>query len=380
MTRRLFRFVVRATFALAAMAPAAASAQNRATVEVPADKARVTGQMTIDYASRSERSASGIDTYEIQELKVADLFIMRGTVQRQPGTRMTYSLRYDVFNPANPSQLARDVAILRGDLPIDAKGRYLPADGNLRIDVVKGQQSSSKFGGVLQGRRVLKWWDVAERLKTARAEADKIYARVVEGKTVTITVKNPDPLGFENVALAAGPFSFLVPTKVTGNLDYDYELGNWLTDGGGLNFAYTIGDRPYSDKVTGSIRYVEEEGSFTDPAGKKRDYTGYYDYNLRWNEQAVQNDQSFFSSSQSQDADAFFSSSDQSKPGLYGRVYYKDTEDYCKKQKTDKGEDECVGPTRSEVVYDLKAVGLTYQQLAYWMKVEPLALGPLTDE
>jgi hypothetical protein len=359
---------------------AAAQGQSRAVMEVPADKGRVTGQMTIDYASRSERSASGVDTYELQELKVADLFVMRGTVQRQPGSRMTYSVRYDVFNPQNPSQLARDVAILRGDLPIDAKGRYLPVDGNLRIDVVKGQQSSSKFAGVLQGRRVLKWWEIAERLRNVRQEAEKVYSRVVEGKTVSIAVKNPDPLGFENVTLAGGPFSFLVPTKVSGNLDYDYELGNWLTDGNGLSFAYTVGDRPYIDKVTGSIRFVEEEGGFTDPSGKKREYTGYYDYNLRWNEQTAQTDQSFFSSGGSQDPDAFFSSSDQSKPGLYGRVYYNDSEDYCRKQKNEKGEQECVGPTRSEVVYDLKAVGLTYQQLSSWFKVEPLALGPLTDE
>jgi len=370
-----------AAVALLVGSAAPASAQNRAAMEVPADKARVTGQMTIDYSSRSERSSSGIDTYDLQEMKVADLFIMRGTVQRQPGSRMTYSLRYDVLNPSNPSQVARDVAILRGDLPIDSKGRYLPSDGDLRIDVVKGQQSSSKFGGVLQGRKVLKWWDVASRLRNARAEAEKVYSRVVEGKTVSIKVKNPDPLGFESVQLAGGPFSFLVPAKVTGNLDYDYELGNWLTDAGGLNIAYTIGDRTYTDKVTGSIRYVEEEGNFTDPAGKKREYTGYYDYNLRWNEQSVQNDQSFFSGgTQTQDPDAFFSSSDQTKPGIYGKVYYKDSEDHCKKQKNEKGDEECVGPTRSEVVYDLKAVGLTYQQLASWMKIEPLALGPLTDE
>ena len=370
-----------AALAISVMAATGAEAQqNRASMEVPADKARVTGQMTIDYASRSERSSSGIDTYDLQEMKVADLFVMRGSVQRQPGERMTYSLRYDVVNPQNPSQIARDVAILRGDLPIDSRGRYLPGDGNLRIDVVKGQQSSSKFGGVLQGRRVLKWWDVASRLRDAKSEATKIYSRVVEGKTVSIAVKNPDPLGFESLTLAGGPFSFLVPAKVSGNLDYDYELGNWLTDANGLNISYTIGDRPYSDKVSGSIRFVEEEGSFTDPAGKKREYTGYYDYNLRWNEQSVANDQSFFSDKQSQDPDAFFSSSDQTKPGLYGRVYYKDTEDYCKKQKGEKGEEECVGPTRSEVVYDLKPVGLTYQQLATWMKIEPLALGPLTDE
>lgn len=363
------------------MAAPSAFAQSRATTVVPAEKGRVTGEMTIDYASRSERSSSGVDTYELKKLTVADLFIMRGQVQRQPGERMTYSIKFDVFNPANPGQVATDVAILRGDLPIDKRGRYLPADGNLRIDVVKGQQTSSRYGGVLQGRRVTKWWDVAERLRAAKTDAEKIYSRVVEGKTVSITVKNPDPLGFESLALAAGPFSYLTAVKVNGNLDYDYELGNWLTDANGLNFYYTIADRPYTDRVTGSIRYVEEEGRFADPTGQMREYTGYYDYNLRWNEQATSQDASFFPSAGGQsDPDAFFASNDQTKPGVYGRVYYKDSEDYCKKVKNDKGEDECVGPTRSEVVYDLKAVGLNYQQLAAWFKMEPLALGPLTDE
>ena len=381
MTRYHVRNLSAALTAASLLAAPSAFAQTRAVTVVPADKGRVTGEMTIDYASRSERSTSGVDTYELKNLTVADLFILRGTVQRQPGERMTYSLKFDVFNPANPGQVAKDVAILRGDLPIDKRGRYLPADGNLRIDVVKGQQTTSKYGGVLQGRRVLKWWDVAERLRTAKADAEKIYSRVVEGKTVSITVKNPDPLGFESLALAAGPFSYLTAVKVNGNLDYDYELGNWLTDANGLNFYYTIADRPYTDRVTGSIRYVEEEGRFTDPTGQMREYTGYYDYNLRWNEQATAQDAAFFPSSGGQsDPDAFFASNHHTKPGIYGRVYYKDSEDYCKKQKNDKGEDECVGPTKSEVVYDLKAVGLNYQQLSSWFKMEPLALGPLTDE
>jgi hypothetical protein len=126
---------------------------------------------------------------------------------------------------------------------------------------------------------------------------------------------------------------------------------------------------------------VEEEGNFTDKAGKKKPYTGYYEYNLRWNEQAVQNDQSFFDSSAAQaQADAFFSNADQSKPGLYGRVYYKDSEDGCKRATGQDGKISCVGPTRSEITYDLKAEKLTYAQLSNWVKLELLILGPLTDE
>jgi len=348
--------------------------------EIPADKGKVTGSIVIDYNSRSERSASGVDVYDIGEIAVADLFLMKGTVQRTPGSKLAYSVRYDVINPANPSQIARDVALLRGEMQLANRGRYLPESGQLRLDVVKGNQTTSKVTGSIQGREVTRWWVVGELVRRAKTEATKVYSRYVDGKVVSIQVKNPDPLRFERLTLPAGPFSFLPETRVSGNLDYDYELGNWLTDHNGVTFAYTVGDKSYTDRVTGSIRYVEEDGSTTDAKGKKREYTGYYEYNLRWNEQQASGDQFFDEANASAQSDAFFSSSDQSKPGLYGRVYYSDTDDACKRVKKEDGQMECVGPTRSEVSYDLTAVKLNYQQLASWMKLELLVIGPFTDE
>ncbi|ABS69676.1 hypothetical protein [Xanthobacter versatilis] len=359
----------------------AAAQQSQALKEIPADKAKLTGAMTVDYNSRSARSTSGIDLYEISDLSVADLMILKGTVQRTPGKSLVYSVKFDVLNPSNPSQIAREVAILRGDLQIDNSGRYIPDAGRLRIDVVKGNQSTSAFGGSIQGRNVVRWWEVGEQIRKAQKEATKIYSRVVDGKTVSIQVKNPDPLRFERTQLAAGPFSFLPETRVSGNLDYDYELGNWLTDANGVSFSYAVADRSFTDRVSGSIRFVEENGTFSDKAGKKKPYTGYYEYNLRWNEQPANTDQSFFDAGAAQaQSDAFFSAADQSKPGLYGRVYYNDSEDACRRVKGEDGKDKCVGPTRSEVTWDLKAEKLTYAQLANWVKLEQLILGPLTDE
>ncbi|MFG1365151.1 hypothetical protein [Xanthobacter versatilis] len=359
----------------------AAAQQSQALKEIPAEKAKLTGAMTVDYNSRSARSTSGIDLYEISDLSVADLMILKGTVQRTPGKSLVYSVKFDVLNPSNPSQIAREVAILRGDLQIDNSGRYIPDAGRLRIDVVKGNQSTSAFGGSIQGRNVVRWWEVGEQIRKAQKEATKIYSRVVDGKTVSIQVKNPDPLRFERTQLAAGPFSFLPETRVSGNLDYDYELGNWLTDANGVSFSYAVADRSFTDRVSGSIRFVEENGTFSDKAGKKKPYTGYYEYNLRWNEQPANTDQSFFDAGAAQaQSDAFFSAADQSKPGLYGRVYYNDSEDACRRVKGEDGKDKCVGPTRSEVTWDLKAEKLTYAQLANWVKLEQLILGPLTDE
>lgn len=359
----------------------AAAQQSQALKEIPADKAKLTGAMTVDYNSRSARSTSGTDLYEISDLAVADLMILKGSVQRTPGKSLVYSVKFDVVNPSNPSQIAREVAILRGDLQIDNNGRYIPDAGRLRIDVVKGNQTTSAFGGSIQGRNVSRWWEVGEQFRKAQKEATKIYSRVVDGKTVSIQVKNPDPLRFERTQLAAGPFSFLPETRVSGNLDYDYELGNWLTDANGVSFSYAVADRSFTDRVSGSIRFVEENGTFSDKAGKKKPYTGYYEYNLRWNEQPANTDQSFFDAGAAQaQSDAFFSSADQSKPGLYGRVYYNDSEDACRRVKGEDGKDKCVGPTRSEVTWDLKAEKLTYAQFANWVKLEQLILGPLTDE
>ncbi|MBT9291163.1 hypothetical protein KL771_16985 [Hyphomicrobiaceae bacterium 22] len=361
--------------------PAFAQTQNRALMEIPADKARISGSIVIDYNSRSERSQSKEDVYEIGELAIADLMILRGTISRVPETNMNYSVKFDVVNPNNPGQVAREVAILRGDVPIDSNGRYNPEAGNLRIDIVKGNQATYKYSGAIQGRAVVRWWDVAKKLKSAAKEATKAYSRYVDGKVITIQVKNPDPLRFDRLGLASGPFSFLAETKVSGVLDYDYELGNWLTDQNGVTFTYAVGDKVIADKITGSIRFVSEPGEMTDAKGKKHKYTSYYDYSLRLNEQPVNKDSGFFGGDTTQaDTDAFFSNADTTKPGIYGRVYYSDSDTGCKRVADDKGTFKCVGPTRSEVTYDLKGVGVNYQQLANWVKLEQLVIGPFTDE
>lgn len=378
------RIAVLAPLAVSLLLASSAMAQtplNNALKEIPADKAKVTGSLVVDYNSRSERSQNNLDVYEITNLAIADLLVLNGTIQRVPEKKLSYSVKMDVANPANPSQVAKDAAILRGDLDIDSSGVYSPDAGQLRIDVVKGSQSTNKFTGSIQGRAVARWWNISAKLKTAAKEATKVYSRYVDGKVVNITVKNPDPLRFEQLGLAGGPFSFLVPTKVSGTLDFDYELGNWLTDQSGVTFTYTIGDKVYSDKVTGSIRFAQEAGTFTDAKGKKLQHTAYYDYSLRFNEAPLNKDQGFFGGDATQaDTDAFFSAADTSKPGIYGRVYYNDSETSCKKATDEAGKTKCVGPTRSEITYDLKAVGLTYQQLTNWMKLEQLVVGPFTDE
>ncbi|MEZ5923012.1 MAG: hypothetical protein R3D57_01360 [Hyphomicrobiaceae bacterium] len=369
--------------ALLAMSAAAlpASAQTSPGLQpVTEGQNRIIGQIVADFGSRRASGATGVDVYTINGLKVADLMVLSGTIQRTPEKSLSYSVKFDVNNPKNRTQIAKDVAILRGESIIDDSGRYLPANGKLRIDIVKGQKSSSGFAGVLKGREVTRWWELKEQLAKAQKQVTKAYSRVVDGKTITIQVKNPDPLGFDGLVLAQGPFSYLPETTVRGSLDYDYELGNWLTDNNGLELTYKIGDAAQIDKVTGSIRFAEEEGT-AQVDGKSVPFTGYYDYSLRFNEDKVKADEAFFDGENSEaEVDAFFSTEDQTKPGIYGRVYFQDVEDNCRTVKDEEGKEACVGPTLSVITYDLKAVGLNYAQLANWMKIEQLVIGPFTDE
>ena len=379
-TEGLRALVLGAAFAVCAGAAHAQTATSRGAEVIPADKGTITGQIAADFGSRKLSGATGVDIYTITNLKGADLMVLNGAINRVPEKSLNYSVKFDLFNPKNPSQVAKEAAILRGETIIDQTGRYDPAAGKLRIDIVKGTQSSSAFRGGLQGREVTRWWEVSEQLKKAQKKAAKEYSRVVEGKTITIQVQNADPLRFDGLVLAAGPFSYLPETTVRGNLDYDYELGNWLLDNNGLTLTYQLGDRTISDRITGSIRYAEEEGQAT-VDGKKIAYTGYYEYNLRFNEEAQKaNDNAFFEGDASAEMDAFFSTADQSKPGIYGKVYFEDGEDNCKMAKDDQGKSACVGPTSSIITYDLKTAGITYAQLAAWMKIEQMIIGPLTDE
>ncbi|NWH07219.1 MAG: hypothetical protein HXY22_00955 [Alphaproteobacteria bacterium] len=385
MTMHLFNRPLRATVASIMMGGAAIASQpalaaSRGAETVAGGEARITGTLDVEFGSRLASGATGVDVYTYKGLTIGDLMVLNGTVHRTPEEKMSYSIKFDVFNPASPGQVAREVAIQRGDAIIDENGAYKPAEGKLRLDVVKGAQTSSGYSGVLKGREVTRWWEISEQLTTAQQQATKLYARYVDGKTIVIQVSNPDPLGFQNLVLAAGPFSYLPETTVSGNLDYDYELGNWLTDNDGIKLTYTLDGQPVTDKITGSIHFVEEEGTAT-VGSTMVSYTGYYDYSLRFNETAVVPDQAFFDGNNEQsELDAFFSSGDTSKPGIYGRVYFKDAEDNCKMVKGQDGTEACVGPTRSVITYDLKATGLSYAQLAAWFKIETLVVGPFTDE
>src|SRR5262249_40859857 len=135
----------------------------------------------------------------------------------------------------------------------------------IAIDTIgKASGFTDKFNGKLMGK--------AEKKESLGSYT---YKRLIGDKTVEITVKKTDPMRFENVELAKGPAEVYPHTWVNGRLDYDYETGNWFTDG--IRFKYTLNGKEYEDVVTGSIKWVEDPSRSTN--GK-----GYYDFNLRFNE------------------------------------------------------------------------------------------------
>ena len=81
------------------------------------------------------------------------------------------------------------------------------------------------FGGKLVGK--------AEKKEGL---ASYTFKRIVGSRTVQVVVKRSDPMRFDNIMLAMGPAETYPRTVVSGRLDYDYETGNYYTDG--ITFRY----------------------------------------------------------------------------------------------------------------------------------------------
>jgi hypothetical protein len=331
----------------------------------------VNGKMSITFNSRTVLGTDGkpgvgaFDLYDFQ-FNVAQTTEYTGKITRQPlitgdligrviqPSQIGYAIDLAVLNPSNLSQ-KKVIGKWVGTVPISVAGEYQfdgSPDSPLRIavDAVgKAAAFTDKFAGKLVGKGK----------KTTGAMS---YVRQFRGKEVKVEVKNSDPMRFDNVILAAGPSLNYPRTTVNGNLDYDYETGNWYTNG--IRFKYTLDGKDMEDLVTGSIKWVEDPNR--DSNGK-----GQYEFNLRFNEAK--------STPQGTEADAFanmtdeeaFFSVDTSVPALTGTIRYEDSF-------TGSGEDRV--PASSKVTYSLDANRITKQQAVSFFKLWMLAVGPTNDE
>lgn len=358
------------------LAPAAL-AQGGGPEQITEEKV-IAGTMDIEFGTRTNLDTTGDlkpnspalgakDVYKFT-LSVAKTTEFSGKIERQPNlytktlarrkqdAQLWYTIDMAVLNPKDLKQ-KRVVGKWVGTVPIDTTtGAYDLGGGKAKesplrmaIDAVgKAQSFVDNFAGRLLGK--------AEKKDNL---AEYTFKRVIGDKTVSVVVKKSDPMRFENVILAKGPSENYARTTVNGRLDYDYETGNWFTDG--IRFTYNLDGKDYEDVVTGSIKWVED-------ADRKANGKGYYEFNLRFNEEKNKktgNEAAAFE--KMSDEDAFFAV-DNTVPCLTGRVTYVDT--------MASGD----LPSSSKVTYALDANKLTKQQIMAFFKLWMLAVGPTNDE
>ncbi|MBL9119636.1 MAG: hypothetical protein JNL80_06970 [Phycisphaerae bacterium] len=373
------------TIAAAASEPTAAkppvpAAPAAAPAELLTESDVIAGSMDITFHTRTKKDTTGDlkpdspalgakDVYKF-DLTVAKTTQFTGEVTRQPNlytstlsrlkqpSQLGFSIDLTVMNPRDIKQ-KRVVGKWVGTVPIDtASGAYNlgtgDADGEsrLRIDV-NAIGRAPAFKDLFQGRLVGK----AEKKEGLAAYT---YRRIVGSKTVEMKIAKVDPMRFEGIELGKGPAESYPRTVVNGRLDYDYETGNWFTDG--IRFRYNHEGKEHEDVVTGSIKWVEDPNRDTN--GK-----GYYEFNLRFNEEKNKSTTTEAAAFEKMsDEDAFFYVDD-TVPALTGRINYVDT--------MISGSDT---PSSSKVTFNLNANKLSKQQIMNFFKLWMLCVGPTNDE
>ncbi len=358
------------------MAGPAAFAQTTGTATVTEDGV-IAGTMDIVFKTRTDVNAEGVanegakDEYTFN-LDVAQTTNYNGKITRQPVLKSKYlqqvtqeaGLGFDVkLVVRNPNDLKqkREVGKWVGFAPINPEtGVYNLAGGSsvqrpLRI-AVDAIGSASAFQDSFGGKMVGKSSDKGTL-------SDQIFKRIIGGREVKIEVKKSDPMKFQSVVLAKGPATSYPRTTVNGQLVYDYETGNWYTDG--IKFNYNLNGQEVNDVMTGSIKWEE------DPE-RKANGKGSYVFNLRFNEdkhKAPQTEAAAFD--QMSEEDAFFAV-DTSLPTLTGTIEYVDTF-------IAGGGDEPT-PSSSKVTYKLNASKLTKVQITNFFKLWLIGVGPTNDE
>src|SRR5437867_8708458 len=250
-------------------APAALAADD-AQQQLLSEEDVIAGMMDIQFNTRTNQDSSGdlLDNSPAQgvqdkysfNLSVAKTTEFAGDITRQPnlysktlrrrkqGAALGFNVNLAVKNPRDLKQ-KKNIGKLVGGVPVDEKsGGYLLDGGGVQgvsplrivVDTTGGQQGfADNFGGRIFGK--------AEKKESL---AGYTYKRFVGNKEVEITVKKVDPMKFQNVLLAKGPAGIYPRTTVNGRLDFDYETGNWLTDG--IRFSYNLDGKDYQDVITGT--------------------------------------------------------------------------------------------------------------------------------
>ena len=309
-------------YMLGVAALAAITALGQTTTNAPTF---IKGTLDIKYNTKSSDTvAKGVKDVYTLNINVANSAIFHGTISNTPQIigglitksvtqprSLSYDLQCDVVNPRNVVQ-TKNVGRLYGDVPIDSDGTYRYDKGNLIIDILPAGTAAgftSKFDGTAQGKPMGR---PANFLDTLHREAVSI-TRSVGGKVSVIVLHKYDQMDFKNHVLASGPVAIYPPVTVNGQMLYDYDKNCWFFNG--ITLQYADGGVVRSDRVTGTIRWVESPQ-------RKVNGQGEYQCDIRVNEPIASATAAF--DAKPADESAFFDT-DTSVPGLTGTMKYKDT-------------------------------------------------------
>ena len=350
--------------------PASMQGAIKGTMEITFDT-RTATDMT-GKAPEGSPALGARDKYAL-DLDILNSIVFRGSIERQPWIPSSilgrtlqpgyfdYDMRAILKNPANPAQTVT-LGGWVGGLTVDGNGEYFLAQppegmGELRIATDSiGSVSGfvSKFGGEIQGR-VAEQAGLMGLADRASKRINKTYSRLVDGKTVTVTVEGADPLEFQNVVLAQGPLAGYPESRINGSIDYDPEEGIWYLD---IGVSYNVAGAQMRDRYSGTIRWNEDPN-------RDKNGMGAYEVNVRLNEKPATEADAFAAATG--DAESAFFAADVTVPGFTGKVSYVDT-----------FEDESV--VSSKVTYSIDANAASKIQTMNFAKMLLLMVGPFNDE
>lgn len=344
----------------------------------------IAGTQSIDFQTRVQLDDTGsvpdgspalgvADTYAT-DIEIAKSVVLKGEIHRVPWLPsrilgrtyqegyLEYDLRLILRNPNDPSKTITLGGWI-GAMSVDGDGIYSLAQppegkGPMRIavdPVGKIQGFVANFAGKIQGRAP-EGAGLAGFVDRTAKKVTKTYTRYVNGKSVAVKVEGADPMEFQKTELATGPITAYPTAIVAGSIDYDGEEGVWYVD---IKASYTVEGGNVTDRYSGTIRWNEDPN-------RSQNGMGYYDLNVRLNEQPSSEADAFATGADASAEDAFFAE-DNSIPGFTGKISYVDT-----------FSDETV--VASKVQYAVDANQATKIQIMNFAKLLMLMVGPFNDE
>ena len=276
----------------------------------------IKGTLDIRFNTRTQPGKENVSDKYTLALNVCDSALFRGTVDARPFIKgtfndqqglLTYALETDVVNPKNPAQ-TKNVGKLYGTAPVDAQNVYRFENGTVQVSVFplgSAKAFDSKFKGLALGKP-----PITKGFFAKAKDAMKI-GKIVNGKTVVITVNKYDIMEFQNLQLAAGPVQVYGEVTISGGMVYDYARSAWYFKG--ITVNYFVDGKLIRDTISGNIRWN---------VTNKTTGEGQYDFDVRVNEPPV-NEAAMFDNTV-KDESAFFDT-DSAIPALTGNMKYKDT-------------------------------------------------------